>query len=518
MISFQDVLKNVFDSQFDVNKFIIRGLEREALRLDAVGNLASTKHPDVLGKSLCHPFITTDYSESLLELITPPSASIDTLFNHLNDLHVFTVKNIIPEVLWCSSMPCQIHDFTNVKLAEYGDSYQGRLKHLYRKGLQNRYGSAMQLISGLHFNTSYSDEFFSNLASKEGSNVPLQDFKNKIYFKLIRNFNKISWIVPYLFGSSVAFSKDFCDPSDYQHADFHESDCSIFIKESTSMRMSNLGYQSKEQANLDICFDDVDGYVKSLQDATKLKSESFSKIPMFDADNNYNQINRSVLQIENEFYSDIRPKSIKDPSGSMSSLLANGVNYIEVRNLDVNPYACFGVTAEQVKLLDLLLLSRALLPDSVSNIKEKNHNNQLVAWKGRQKDLLLSCFDKEVLLREWVQQIYKDCSDLAFVLDRDSKDKPYKQALRSLEPMFFDSKHVLSAKFEHDLVDFDYKYKDLVFSLSKSHNEFTKKLNYNHWNDSDLKSFFDSSVSDFNSYTSISDAEFNTKIQSYFYS
>lgn len=518
MISFQDVLKNVFDSQFDVNKFIIRGLEREALRLDAVGNLASTSHPRVLGKSLCHPFITTDYSESLLELITPPSSSIDTLFDHLNDLHVFAVKNIAPEMLWCSSMPCQIHDFTNVNLADYGDSYQGRLKRLYRKGLQNRYGSAMQLISGLHFNTSYSDEFFSNLAAKEASNLLLQDFKNQIYFKLIRNFNKISWIVPYLFGSSVSFSKDFCDPSKYQHADFHESDCSVFIKESTSIRMSDLGYQSKEQANLDICFDDVECYVKSLQDATKLKSENFSKIPVFDNDGNYNQINRSVLQIENEFYSDIRPKSIKDPSGSMFSLLANGVNYIEVRNLDINPYACFGVTAEQVKFLDLLLLSRALLPNSVSNIKEKNHNNQLVAWKGRQKDLLLSCFDREVSLNEWVQQIYKDCSDLAFVLDRDSKDKPYKQALRALEPMFFDSKHVLSAKFERDLCDFDYKYKDLAFSLSKNHNEFIKKLNYNYWNDSDLRSFFDSSVSDFNSYTSISDAEFNTKIQSSFYS
>ena len=124
-----------------------RGIEKESLRVTPEGRLSQTPHPLNLGSSLTHPSITTDYSESLLEFITPPDESIDATLEQLKKIHGFVYKNINNEILWVNSMPCVVGDNDSIPIAQYGKSNIGKIKTLYRVGLDHRYGRLMQTIA-----------------------------------------------------------------------------------------------------------------------------------------------------------------------------------------------------------------------------------------------------------------------------------------------------------------------------------------------------------------------------------
>ena len=200
------------ESEPDVLVGIQHGVERETLKINETGAMSVLPHPESFGSALTHESITTDFSESLLEFITPPEKSIAKSMNQLADIHKF-VSESCDERLWPLSMPCFIKDEHEIPLAYYGESNSGKMKRVYRVGLKNRYGSMMQVISGVHFNFSFPAEFWEKRAEMEGQEFSM-DFQSEQYFSLLRNYRRYSWLIPYLYGSSPAICDSFIKDKD----------------------------------------------------------------------------------------------------------------------------------------------------------------------------------------------------------------------------------------------------------------------------------------------------------------
>ncbi|MGB0899860.1 MAG: glutamate--cysteine ligase, partial [Psychrobium sp.] len=315
---YKDKLSQLKDPKFaPIFTQIQRGIEREALRMNEQAELSDKPHAKALGSALTHSDITTDYAESLLEFITPVHKDIDELVDYLADLHRFTLDNIDGELLWPMSMPCMVAKEENIELANYGTSNVGQMKHIYRQGLKHRYGSLMQVISGLHFNYSLGDDAWPVLQEFFNDESDVTDFRSTRYFSLIRNFHRLGWVVPYMFGASPALCGSFIKndmPYDFEKL----GNGTYYLTHGTSLRLSDLGYTNSEQDNLSICYNDIENYVDSVNNAISMPSEKFEKIGFKEGDV-FKQLNSNVLQIENELYAPIRPKRVAN-SGEKPSI------------------------------------------------------------------------------------------------------------------------------------------------------------------------------------------------------
>jgi len=330
-----------------------RGIEKESLRVDEHGTLAHTPHPRALGSALTHPTITTDYSEALLEFITPTHTSIDALLQDLFDIHHFTYQNLDREKLWVNSMPCIVRGAEHIPIARYGASNIARMKEVYRRGLSLRYGSLMQTIAGVHFNFSMPEAFWSEFLDSDDE-AAIRDRKSVSYFGLIRNFHRHSWLICYLFGASPAVCKTFLQGREHLLDDFDSH--SFYAPFATSLRLSNLGYNSDAQAGIDINYNSVEGFVRSLRRAIRMPHPEYRRFGV-KVGGAYRQLNANLLQIENEFYSVIRPKRIALSGESPThALQQRGVQYVEVRSIDLNPFVPVGIDADCIRFLDMLLL------------------------------------------------------------------------------------------------------------------------------------------------------------------
>ena len=176
-----------------------RGIEKESLRVSREGALSQETHPASLGSPLTHPNITTDFSEAQLELITNVHNSPEALMDELDKIHRFTYQSLNSEILWTSSMPCDLVGDQDIPIGRYGSSNIALAKNIYRRGLGNRYGRLMQTISGIHYNFSLPEGFWKTYAEAHSSKDH-QKLRDKAYFALIRNFRRYSWLLIYLFG------------------------------------------------------------------------------------------------------------------------------------------------------------------------------------------------------------------------------------------------------------------------------------------------------------------------------
>ncbi len=246
---------------------ITRGIEKESLRVSQSGHLAMTAHPQELGSALTHPSITTDYSEALLEFITSPSASIDEVLEELDEIHRFTYQHLDNELLWVSSMPCQLGDDSSIPVGKYGTSNIGKMKQIYRVGLGHRYGRLMQTIAGIHYNFSVPDELWLELQAASGDKQSLQDYKTQGYFATIRNFRRYSWLLLYLLGAAPAVCKSFVRGREHQLEQVNNDSHSLYTPYATSLRMGDLGYQSDAQSSLVVCYNNLEQYVTTLRAA-----------------------------------------------------------------------------------------------------------------------------------------------------------------------------------------------------------------------------------------------------------
>ena len=399
----------------------LRGLEKESLRVDGKGYLAHTRHPPGLGSALTHPHLTTDYSEALPELVTPPYPSNRETLQFLCDLHIFVAKHLEDELLWAQSMPCRIPAGDEVPIAVYGSSNPGKMRTVYRRGLGFRYGRAMQTISGVHFNYSAPLEFWRLLHEREPSNLSLKEFISHQYMGAIRNYRRLAWLLIYLFGASPAFCKSFPTArSPY----LRELDADTwFAPYGTSLRMSDIGYRNRSQSELQISMNSLDDYLAGMVSAVTTPNLRYETIGVL-ADGEYRQLNTNTLQIEAEYYSPIRPKPpAENPHRPTMALRENGVKYLEVRTLDLNMMDPLGVNAQQLRFVEALLLY-CLLTDSPpidsAEQAEIDERDLLVAREGRRPGLELPCGGRSVGLAHWARDVLVDIGEIAALLDEDN--------------------------------------------------------------------------------------------------
>lgn len=397
------------------------GLEKESLRIDPQGHMALTPHPAGLGSALTHPQITTDFSEALMEFITPVFQKPEDTLANLSDTHTYIYSQLPrEELLWTSSMPCIIGKDEDIPLAQYGSSNSGRLKTLYRKGLGFRYGRTMQTIAGIHFNFSLPDAFWPLYRDMLGSSQALAEFKTDQYFALIRNFRRYSWLLVYLFGASPALCRSFVKNKPDHGLDSFE-DGTLYLPYGTSLRMGDLGYTSKAQAGLYISYNSLNQYADGLLKAIKTPYPPYANFAT--ADGSQAQINSNILQIENEFYSTIRPKRVTPPGKRPVHMLrSEGVEYIEVRCIDLNPFMAVGIDAETMHFLNAFLLY-CLLHGSPPAERDEYHENdanfKAVVRQGRDPALILTRKRKglTISLKDWAQKILADVQEIAKLLD-----------------------------------------------------------------------------------------------------
>ena len=429
---FSECLQRYNLPQFDREWGAIhRGIEKESLRVSPEGHISLAGHPAGLGSALTNPYITTDFSEALLEFITPAYQDIDECLRVLENIHRFSIQNLEnEEMLWVTSMPCPLAANAEIPIAQYGDSNIGKLKNLYRHGLHNRYGSLMQAISGIHYNFSMPEAFwepYKEICQHSGS---MQEFRNDKYLHLIRNFHRYSWLLIYLFGASPAACKCFVAGRDHDLQEFDEK--SLYLPDATCLRMGNLGYKSEAQESLFVCYNDLQNYVDSLYQAMHTPYPEYVEIGQ-QRNGQYLQINTNLLQLENEFYSTIRPKRIvKTGERPLDALSNRGIEYVEVRALDLDPYSPLGISAEQIRFLDTFLLHCLLAGSPQCNENEffEVANNVLkVVDQGRDPGLLLKRESTPITLKEWSLELLNDMSHSAGLFGEIHGDSKHADAL-----------------------------------------------------------------------------------------
>ena len=386
-----------------------RGIEKESLRVRPDGALATTPHPAALGSALTHAHITTDFSEAQLELITGVHSGVDACLEELRHIHQFVYRHIGDEVLWCASMPCTLPHERAIPIARYGSSNVARAKTVYRIGLSYRYGRRMQTISGLHYNFSVPEAAWP---------LPGLGNRNEAYFGLIRNFRRHAWLLLYLFGASPTVCASFVQGRPHGLRELAPG--TLYLPHATSLRMGRLGYLSEAQDSLAVSYNDLESYTASLYDALTKPYPPYEAIGIRDGAD-YRQLATSLLQIENEFYSAIRPKRVIRPGERpLHALRERGVQYVEVRAMDLDPFAAIGITAETARFLDVFLLHCLLTdspPDTPREIEAIGRNKQLVAARGREPGLRLDRNGQLVELREWAGQVLAECKPIAAALD-----------------------------------------------------------------------------------------------------
>lgn len=421
-----------------------RGLEKESLRALPDGMLALTPHPLPLGSALTHDKITTDFSESQLELITGVHASADACLAELQEIHqaVYQVLQAEGEErLWVSSMPCGLPTDETIPLGRYGSSNVGRSKSIYRMGLGQRYGRRMQTISGIHYNWS------------------LPGVSTEQYFGLIRNFRRHSFLLLYLFGASPALCSTFV--AGRQHELRALGAHTFHMPHGTSLRMGRLGYQSDAQASLAVSYNCLGSYASSLQEALVRPYPAYEAIGVRNPGGDYNQLATTLLQIENEFYGTIRPKRvIRQGERPLHALRERGVEYVEVRCMDLDPFEPLGINAQTMRFLDVFLLhclTQASPPDTPEEIAALGANQHRTAARGREPGLRLQRGGAEADLREWGAEIVEQCAPLAAQLDSAQGGQAHAEALamaraRLANPALTPSARVLAAM-QQDFAD-----------------------------------------------------------------
>tara|TARA_X000000368_G_C23051216_1_gene721487 strand:+ start:370 stop:1926 length:1557 start_codon:yes stop_codon:yes gene_type:complete len=409
--------KIIFDKSLGKGKI---GFERESLRV-IDSSISRNDHPISIGSALCNKYITTDFSEAQIELITPPLSNSSSALSFLEDIHHFVSCNIGDEILWPFSMPPYIDNDKDIPIAKYGSSNLAIFKQIYRKGLSYRYGSMMQVISGFHFNYSFSDSFWLDISDTKKDYLE-NNIKSHSYFAMIRNIQRYNWLILYLFGASPLVTSKFIGNRDISK--FKKLEDNIYYMPfATSLRMSEYGYQNLTRKTLNVSFESLNKYVSDLQNLTQTKNEDYLKITK-----NYglqSQLNPNILQIEDEYYSVARPKSIIDSVGPQTAKLQkSGVDFIELRSLDLNPYSRIGIDKETVIFVELFLYYCALGesdPISIEEGKDITSNDLSVSKYGRRPNLKLTKDSDSITLNQWGRLITEEMIPIAEAFGDDSE-------------------------------------------------------------------------------------------------
>lgn len=301
------------------------GIEKENIRVDKAGNLAQTPHPGVFGDKLKHPYITTDFSESQIEMRTPPLPDIKQMLGFLETVHDIISLELTDEYLWPQSIPPVLPDDKQIPIARYGE--EGKEAEQYRELLAQKYGAKNQLFSGIHFNISFSEKLLEMLYRRSNSSVSFDEFKDNAYLKTTRQLLRLRWLYVLLYGNSPVVDSTMelrCKMAP-EKIDRHVIGLSI--------RNSCYGYQNFGELYPD--YSSVSNFRKSVE----------------------KMIVDGKLASPKELYSAVRPKFIKDP---------NHISYIEIRFIDIDPLAKAGITQDALYFLHALALYGLLTEETDS--------------------------------------------------------------------------------------------------------------------------------------------------------
>ena len=445
------------------------GVEKEGLRIHPDGTLSQSPHFEGLGSKLCHPHITTDYAENLLELITPPVHSFDELDQWLSNLHHFTQSNIDDELIWPCSMPGNLPSDNEIPIAYYGTSNSGRMKSIYRQGLALRYGKVMQMIAGVHFNASYPDHWLALAADH---------FKapgSEIHFHIIRNFIRMQSLLLLLCGASPAVDRSLFGDKPIPHGMESLQRSTLFLPYATSLRMSDLGYTNVEQDIIQLTFNSLDEYTSALYRAVSLSHPPYEAIGLLDQFGDYQQLTTAFLQVENEHYCSIRPKQVsKRGERPLCALKQRGVRYLEVRLLDLDPFHPLGINEDAMALCQMVLLHCLISDSPAMTINEKRQLDAFaltVAREGRDPSLTIAktLSDNPMTFHEWARRTLEALQPTAALLNSLSKEHDYSQTLkRSLEQLN-DTNLLPSSRYLNMLTEQHLDHRDLGLKLAQSH-------------------------------------------------
>jgi glutamate--cysteine ligase len=451
----------------------LKGLEKESLRVTPDGRISQARHPESLGSALTNEVITTDYSEALIELVTPPFRESWELLQYLCDLHQFVYRHLGDELLWATSMPCVLNGDASIPIARYGSSNVARMKEAYREGLGHRYGRVMQAISGVHFNYSLPEKFWPVFESLLESRVTGQAFSSDQYFSVLRNYRRYGWLVLYLFGNSPAFCSSFLGGRPHDLKELRPG--TLYAPDATSLRMSDLGYRNKNQAGVSISVNSLDEYLRDLNRAVNIPHPEYERIGV-KVDGQYRQLNANLLQIENEYYSFIRPKRVARSGERPSQALARaGVQYVEVRALDVSAFDPVGVNQNKLRFLEafvLLCVLKDSQPISPAEQVDLDANHAIVARRGREQGLQLKREGRPVGLRTWGLELIDSMRGICEMLDEGQPRRPYIAALEVQEAKLHDPSLTPSARSLAELASSGDSFFDFALRMSALHKSY----------------------------------------------
>ncbi len=451
----------------------LKGIEKESLRVAADGRLSMQSHPPGLGSALTNRYITTDFSEALLEFVTPACKTTWEALRCICDIHQFTYAKLGEEMLWPASMPCRIPEDEQIPLARYGKSNVGQMKTIYRRGLGYRYGRQMQTIAGVHFNYSVPEDFWAAYQDVLADTSDAVAFRSEHYLRLIRNFRRMGWLVLYLFGASPALCKSFAGGGATVMKSFDDE--TYYEPFGTSLRMSDLGYSNNNQSRINISLNSLDEYVRDLGNAIETSEPSYEKIGV-KVDGRYRQLNANLLQIENEFYSPARPKRVAN-SGERptAALQRGGIEYVEIRSLDINLFDPCGINQNSMRFMEALLIY-CLLEDSPplgsAELSELNRNQTQTAKMGRDPEFRLHRNGKPVSVRDWASEIISHVSAVAVELDRHDDNESYLDATRLMQTLVDNPEATPSARILGELQQAGTGFFRYALSMAKNHRDY----------------------------------------------
>ncbi len=458
------------------------------MRADHGGHIAQTMHPNKLGAALTNPRITTDFAESLLEFITPPLGSVQAVMDELLAQHQFVYKHIGNEIIWATSMPCLLEGEESIRIGRYGDSNAGLMKTVYRRGLAWRYGKMMQAIAGVHFNFSYPPSFWEQYQEIVGDTQPLQEFISASYFAMVRNVQRIGWLVPYLFGASPAICKSFLQGQPTKMSYLGQG--TYYDQFGTSLRMGDVGYQNSQEGKTGVkaCYDSLQSYARVLEAATNTHCDTYAKIGI-KVNGEYRQLNANQLQIENEYYATVRPKAVPGKfEKPVAALRRQGVQYIELRSIDVNLFDPLGVNESQLYFIQAMMLYTLLQdspPVSCSETYDSDQNLLRVAHHGRDPELELIRLEKPVKFTDWAMEIMEEMKGVCECLDNAMGSTVYSESLLQQKEKVKNPSMTPSAKVLDSLNDSSQSFFGLAKQYSETHKDWvmaqpedTDKINF----------------------------------------
>ena len=454
-----------------------RGVEKESLRVTADGYLAQTPHPEGLGSALTNHFITTDFSEALLEFVTPALGSTWEALQVICDIHQFTHAQLGDELLWCASMPCRLPADKEIPLARYGNSNVGRMKTVYRRGLGHRYGRNMQTIAGVHFNYSLPESFWPVYGEVLGEDIDDREFRSRHYLGLVRNFRRYGWIVLYLFGASPALCKSFGRGRDLSMPELDPE--TWYEPYGTSLRMSDLGYNNQTQAGISISLNRLDEYIRDLSEAIRTPEPAYREIGVI-RDGQYQQLSTNKLQIENEYYSPIRPKRVaRSGERPTAALRRGGIEYVEIRSLDLNVSDPAGINQNTMRFIEAFLIF-CLLEDSPpfdgESYEEALQNQALTAKRGREPGIRLQRNGQPVALSEWAREIVDKVAAVAELVDRHEGDGSYREAVALAASHVAKPETTPSARLLRELRDSKSSFFEFALDLARRHRRYFSSI------------------------------------------